>query len=72
MAIYTLTITGENGHQHAQVVEFSDDRAIIADLKNVVDAEHPAIAIARGVDPDLEFIGVWDWCGGEPAWTPDE
>lgn len=72
MAIYTLTITGENGHQHTQVAEFSDDASIIADLRGVVDAEHPAIAIARGKGADIEFLGAWDWCGGEPRWTPDE
>lgn len=73
MPIYTLTITGtDDGHQHTTVVDFSDDASVIADTRAVLDQEHASLAIARGRGDEVEFMGVWDWCEGQPRWTPDE
>lgn len=72
MATYTLTITGSNGHQHNTLADFPDDATIIADVRTVVDPEHPTIAIGRGSGGDVQYLGAWDWCAGDPKWTPEE
>jgi hypothetical protein len=73
MRTYTLVITGAaDGHQHTALTTFGDDATAVADVKHVLTSEHTSVAVARGAGDTVEFLGAWDWCGGEPRWTPDD
>ena len=72
MATYTLVITGANGHQHTTFSDFPDDQTAIADTGVFVSTEHPTVALARGAGEDVEFLGAWDFEGGQPSWRPED
>ncbi|WP_374471191.1 hypothetical protein [Phenylobacterium sp.] len=73
MPTYTLVITGaKDGHQHTTLTTFGDDATAVGDVKHVLTADHTSVAVGRGAADSVEFLGVWDWCEGEPRWTPDE
>ena len=72
MSAYTVVVTGANGHQHTGLTEATSDVAAIAAAGELVSADHPSVAVARGAEPALEFLGVWDWSDGARSWTADE
>jgi hypothetical protein len=72
MPVYTLVITGADGHQHTTLSDFPDDRTAITDTGQFVSAEHPTTAVARGAGEDVDFIGAWDWSDGASNWTPED
>lgn len=67
---YTLLISGADGRQQARLTDYSDEDAMIAEVRHLLSAEQPRIAIARGQGETATPLGVWDWCGGLPTWTP--
>ena len=73
MPTYTLVITGaENGHQHKPVTDFPNDTQAITDAREVLTEEHVSVAVGRGTGEAVEWLGVWDWCAGEPRWTRED
>lgn len=72
MPVFTIVVTGADGHQHTTLSEFRDERTAISDTQHVVTPEHVSVALARGVGADVEFLGAWDWDGSQARWTPEE
>ena len=72
MRTYTLVITGRNGHQHTTLAYWGDDATAVQDVKLLLTEEHTSAALGRGSGDAVEFLGTWDWCEGQPRWTPDE
>lgn len=67
---YTLLVTGADGRPQARLTDYGDEDALIAELRHLLSAEQPRIAVARGTGDTATPLGVWDWCGGLPTWTP--
>ncbi|HVI34421.1 hypothetical protein [Phenylobacterium sp.] len=67
---YTLLVTGPDGRQQARLTDYSDEEALIAEVRHLLSAEQPRIAVARGRGEAVTPLGTWDWCGGLPTWTP--
>ena len=72
MSAFTVVVTGANGHQHTRMTEATSDVAAIAAAGELVSADHPSVAVTRGAEPALEFLGAWDWIEGARCWTADE
>lgn len=72
MPVFTIIVTGADGHQHTTLSEFPDDRTAIGDTKHVATSEHPSIAVARGAGAEVEFLGAWDWDGSQARWTAED
>jgi|GEM_PF-3444002 len=67
---YTLVVTGPDGRQHARLTDYRDEEVLIAEVRHLLSAEQPRIAIARGSGEAVTLLGTWEWCGGLPTWTP--
>lgn len=67
---YSLLVTGADGRQQVRLTDYRDEDALIAEVRHLLSPEQPRIAIARGRDEAATPLGVWDWCGGLPTWTP--
>lgn len=72
MAVYTLVITGSDGHQHTTLSEFASDEMAVGDARGVVTEEHRSIAVGRGAGEAVEYLGAWDWAEDGVRWSPDE
>ncbi|HEY8615466.1 hypothetical protein [Phenylobacterium sp.] len=69
---YTLVITGPDGRQQTTLTDYRDDDTTIADVRHLLSAHQPSIAIARGHGDQLQFLGAWAWRSGTCVWTPDQ
>ena len=72
MATYTLVFTRPDGTQNTNLATFESDEMLIVDLQTAVGADVPSIAAGRGSGDTIEWLGVADWNGGNPTWTPEE
>jgi hypothetical protein len=70
--LYTLVFTRPAGEQATIAVDFRDEAMALEDARGVLAPDVTSVAVSRGVGDDLEFVGVWDWCEGEPRWTAEE
>jgi hypothetical protein len=69
---YTLTITRSDGGQQTALTDYRDDEAVKTDLRHLLSAEQPTIAIARGSGEFARPLGVWTWSDGQPTWKPGD
>lgn len=73
LTTYILVFTSPDGAQSINLTEFRNDATIIDDARPALSREWVSIAIGRGnIVCEAEWLGVWDWNGGDPAWTPEE
>jgi hypothetical protein len=66
---YTLVITGHEGAQQTALTDYRDDDATIADVRHMVSADQPRIAIGAGAGAAVRWLGAWAWRDGEAIWT---
>jgi len=72
MSSYTLVFTRPSGAQTSKTLDFANDAMAIWSTKSLLSREVISIAIGRILPPDtIEWLGVYDWDGGQPEWTPE-
>jgi len=55
---YTLVVTGPDGRQHARLTDYRDEEVLIAEVRHLLSAEQPRIAIARGSGEAVTLLGT--------------
>ena len=68
MATFSFIISTADGRQHVNVTEFDDDASAIKAAGDVVDAEHPSVAVSRGAGDEVRYLGAWDFDDGRAVW----
>ena len=65
-AMLMTTVPGDRGRDEINLVTIHE---LPLPSGGVLTQEHPSIAVARGLGPDVEFMGAWDLVDGQTRWT---
>ena len=68
MPTFSIIITAAEGSQHVNVLEFDDDASAVKAAGDVVSADHPSVAVARGAGGNVSYLGAWDYEDGKAVW----
>ena len=73
MPPYTFIIEGDDlttGKVEERLLE--NDAAAAQVAARLLGSGHVAVSVGRGAEDEIEWLGAWDWCEGQPRWTPEE
>ena len=78
MPVYTLArYCGSPEPDRVECEDYVDDADALADARAALlvwsvgtDNRPLSVAVGRGQEPDVEWLGAWELDGLAPAWTP--
>jgi hypothetical protein len=73
MAQYTFSIEADDLRtEHVEERAHESDEVAVRDAAKMLGPGHIAVSLGRGTGDEVEWLGAWDWCEGEPRWSAEE